>query len=100
MLLLNNTVGPFNTHSLYNMVQSLTSYNVALKLVQYTNVHLEVMELDGLYRRALCSWLFVYKMDCLNSHESVLFLSTASSESSLPAMPFPIYALVYFPLFP
>lgn len=44
---------------------------------------------------------FVYEMDCLDSHESVLFFSAASSESSLPAIAIshyaPLYIFHYFP---
>lgn len=42
---------------------------------------------------------FVYKMDCLDSHESILFFSAASSESSLPAVAIFHYAPLYIPLF-
>ena len=57
-----------------------------------------MMKLDGLCRPGFVQSAFVYKMDCLDPHESVLFFLCHRLKAVYLPLPFPITHCLYIPL--
>lgn len=104
LIRVSNTVGPFTTYFLYNRVYGLIPHVLYCSSNPPTEYSIwRAFISDGI------GWLlplgfvhsaFVYKMDCLDFHESVLFFPQHRLKAVYLPLPFPIMLCCIFHYFP